>query len=347
MKNHTILKRYAYILSFVGAALFLWIPSIPAVTLKIATQSPDGSYWMKAFRRGAQEVTLKTARQVKFKFYPGGVMGDERAVIKKIRIGQLHGGAVTSGSLSNFFRDNRVYNLPMLFNSMEEVDYVRHRMDPIIIDGLYKGGFVTFGLAGGGFAYLMSKVSISSITELQKHKAWVPQNDMIAYESARAFGVTPIPLSVPEVRTALQTGMLDTVSISPIAAIALRWHTQVNYVTDIPLIYLYAVLALDRRVFDKISEKNRKIIASVMTDVFKEIDRKNREDSLTAIEVLRNQGIVFVKPDAAEQLEWRRRASAVPQRMIETGRMSQKIVDQLQQHLKDYRTKRSALNAQQ
>ncbi len=95
------------------------------VVLKIATLSPEGSECMQKMREGAKEIALKTDNRVKFKFYPGGIMGSEKAVLRKIRVGQLHGGAITAGSLAHIYPELRLYFLPMIFKSFEEVDYVR------------------------------------------------------------------------------------------------------------------------------------------------------------------------------------------------------------------------------
>ena len=121
-----------------------------AQTLKIATLSPEGSMWMEKMRRGAATIKEQTDGRVKFKFYPGGVMGNDAAVLRKIRINQLHGGALVAGSLAKFFPGNQVYGQLLKFNSLDEIDFVRASMDPYILDGHDKAGFVTLGIAGGG-----------------------------------------------------------------------------------------------------------------------------------------------------------------------------------------------------
>ena len=110
-----------------------------AMQFKIATLSPEGSIWMEKMREGAEELAHKTENRVMIKYYPGGVMGDDKAVLRKIRIGQLHGGAVVGGSLSNFYPDDQIYSLPLMFRSFEEVDYVRKHLDHTIAEGLEKG----------------------------------------------------------------------------------------------------------------------------------------------------------------------------------------------------------------
>ncbi|MBT7260979.1 MAG: TRAP transporter substrate-binding protein DctP, partial [Desulfobacula sp.] len=78
--------------------ILLLTQTVYAVRLKIATLSPEGSMWMEKMRKGAEMVAQKTDNRVTFKFYPGGVMGNDKTVLKKIRIGQLQGGAVVAGS---------------------------------------------------------------------------------------------------------------------------------------------------------------------------------------------------------------------------------------------------------
>ena len=212
--------------------ILVWaIPSLPAeaTVLKIATISPDGSSWMRKMRQGAKEVEQLTEGRVKFKFYPGGVMGSDNVVLRKIRLGQLQGGAVPGGSLAKYAPNSQIYNLPLLFRSFREVDFVRERMDPIIVEALEEGGFVTFGLGEGGFAYLMSNARVTQVAHLKSKKIWVPDSDPTSVNTVESFGLSPIPLPLGDVLPSLQTGMINTVATSPIAAIALHWHTQVTH----------------------------------------------------------------------------------------------------------------------
>jgi len=318
---------------------FLLSSQANAVVLKIATLPPEGSGWMIAMREGAKEIAQKTDNRVRFKFYPGGVMGDDKAVLRKIRIGQLHGGILTSGSLSKYYHDILVYNLPMVFKSFAEIDYVRKRMDKIIIDGLEKSGFVIFGLADGGFAYLMSTTPVKNNDDVRKNKVWIPENDELGIETFKIIGSTPIPLPLVEVRTALQTGLINTVIASPIGAIHLQWYTQVNYITDAPLLYLCGLLAIDKKAFKKISLSDQQVVRNVMSRIYRQFDRENREDNIKALEALHKQGIKFVMPDDKTLEEWKELALEVTGNVINSGRISQEIVNTLQHNLEDYRSK--------
>ena len=326
--------------------ILLLTETVYAVRLKIATLSPEGSMWMEKMRKGADMVAQKTDNRVTFKFYPGGVMGNDKTVLKKIRIGQLQGGAVIAGSLSQFFPANQIYAQPLKFKTIKEVDYVRKYMDQYVIDGLDNAGFVTFGLIGGGFAYIMSQKPIATVQDLRSQKVWIPDNDKISQDSIKAFGVTPIPLSIADVRTGLQSGLINTVATSPVGAVVLQWHTQIKYITNIPLIYLHAVLAVDKKKFLKIGEQDRKIVTRIMTKALNEIDIQNRKDDINAIQALKNRGITFITPSKDDLAEWQKIADIASKRMVESGILPRNMADQLDNLLTDFHSTAQTKNDQ-
>lgn len=312
--------------------------SAGALTLKIATLAPDGSDWMKRMKAGAKEIAQRTDNRVKFKFYPGGVMGDDEAVLRKIRIGQLHGAAVTSGSLAPYYPDSQVYSLPLRFQSFAEIDYIRQQMDPVLMAGFRNSGFVTFGLTEGGLAYALSKSPVRSVADLQKLKVWVPDNDAMGISAMQTFGIDPIPLSIGDVLPSLQTGLINTVAASPIAAIALQWHNQVKYLTDLPLLYIYAVFALQEKAYNKIAEADRTIVDEVMTKTFQEIEKQNRKDNVAAFAALQQQGIEVIKPDPEHLSEWQTKADESVVNMVDKQIISEAAVAQLNRLLQAYRS---------
>lgn len=301
-----------------------------AQVLKIATLSPDGSGWMTKMRAGAADIKTRTAGRVEFKFYTGGTMGNDRAVLNKIKIGQLQGGAVTGGSLAEAARDIQVYSLPLKFRSFEEVDYVRSKMDAGLSKALEDGGFVNFGFAEGGFAYAMSKnTPIPSIAALRRQRVWIPDNDRESEEAMKVFQVTPVPLSLADVLPSLQTGIIDTVASSPIATVALQWHTQVKYITEVPLSYFVGALAIDKKAFAKLTAADQLVVREVMGKVFVDVSLQNRKDNVAAYNALLKQGIKVVKPSAAEMVEWEKYAELANTAIVKAGIVSQPAATQM------------------
>src|SRR5512143_4229818 len=261
-----------------------------ATVFKIATIAPDGTHWMAEMRKGADEIEKQTQGRVQIRYYPGGVMGDDNTVLRKIRIGQLQGGAITGGGLADIYPDTQVYSIPFTFNSYAEVDYVRKRVDPLLIAGLKEKGFISFGISEGGFAYLMSKSSVAGVDDLKGHKVWVPEGDEISRASFEAAHVSPISLPLTDVLTGLQTGMIDTIASSTVGAIALQWYTQVKYMNDSPLMYLYGTMVIKRDQFEKLSPADQAVVKRVMGDVFIQLDSINRTDNEAAKDVLKQHG---------------------------------------------------------
>lgn len=326
---------FTNILLFIS--FFVAITPVSATTLKIATLSPEGSQWMRLFRAAADDIKSETGGKVKIKFYPGGVMGDDQAVLKKMRIRQLHGGAMTGGSLTKFYSDSQIYSVPLGFESIEQVDYVREALDQDIIDGFEEGGLITFGVAGGGFAYIMSQDKISHPAQLKDKKVWAPNTDAATVASFDAFSISPIPLPIGDVLAGLQTGLINTVATSPVGAITLQWHTQIKYVTQVPLIYIYAVLAIDKKAFSKLSEGHQTIVRRIFSETFATLDANNRDDNDKALKALQSQGIEVIKPSKEEMSEWQRLARKARDNMVTNGALSKEMMNKLEQRLSQFK----------
>ncbi|MBL4681530.1 MAG: TRAP transporter substrate-binding protein DctP [Pseudomonadales bacterium] len=316
------------------------MPSL-AKTYKIATISPDGLSWMKKMRAGAKEIKEKTEGRVKIKIYPGGVQGNDNTVLRKMRIGQLHGGALAASSFTRFYPDLQIYNLPLQFRTREEIDFVRSQMDQGIIDGLAKNGMVSFSLTENGFAYILSKKPIRGAEELKGVKVWVPSGDPVSAKLIQAFGVSPIPLPITDVLAGLQTGLIDALIVPPIVALALQWHNHIDYVTNLPIVYIYTMLAMDKKAFETMSEGDQSIVRTIMNRVFEEVDQENRLDNQKAYQALINQGIKEVQPDLDKMENWQKQAERSIEALVGSGEISQNSLDLLRSHLDTVRTKRA------
>ena len=312
-----------------AALLLLAGHSSHAATFKVATLSPDGSFWMKTMREAGKEVEAATDSRVKFKWYPGGVMGDDKAVLRKMRVGQLQGAALPMGELLSFYPDSQAYGIPFLFNSYEEVDYVRSQLDDSLITGFAEGGMEVLGIAEGGFGYFLTAEPVRVPADLQQQKVWVPQNDVVSARLAQSIGVTPIPLTLPDVLPGLQTGLVNTVAVSPMGAIMLQWHTRVAHITDIPLMYFCGVISLTGKSFNKLSADDQAVVKTVFGKAFKLIDERNRLDNVKAFEALTNQGVDTVVLTEAERDAWLAMQAPGEQMMQSQGELSTEALERI------------------
>lgn len=290
-----------WILIFWSAGLLMDVGSARGVTLKLATIAPEGTTLTNALRSAAKQIEEKSDGKVRLKIYPGGVMGNDSVVLRKIRLGQLHGGTFTSGGLAPVDGNYQILGLPMLLHDYAQVDRMRKKYEPIITAGLQKKGFISTGILEAGFIYLMSNKPVEKPTDLQGQKVWSPEGDPISRAVFEKAGVHPIPLPLPDVLTGLQTNLIDTVSTSPVAAIVLQWFTKVRYLSEIPLLYSYGTLAISNKAWRKIPKANRSLVLDVLKRELNQVNQQTRKDNQAALQTLRKQGIRFV-PVAGENL---------------------------------------------
>ncbi len=333
-------KQYLPLYTIALFLLFGGVTDALSQTLKIATLTPDGSNWMKKFEQGAQEISDKTAGRVQFRFYTGGVMGEDKTVLRKMKVGQLDGAIFSNGTLNNIFPGSEVYNLVLKFNSYEEIDFVRPKIDPIIIDGINHTGLTVLGLSELGFAYLMSTEPVATLQDLQKQKAWVPENNETAAEALSAFSISPIPLPIKDVLLALQTGMINAVAGSPVGALMLQWHRKIRYVTDLPIAYVYGGLTVNTGALAAMSPTDRAVVKEVMAKVTRDLDGVTRQDNIAAIDAMKKQGIVWIKPDEGTITKLRTLIKDANDNVINHGNLDRELVAKLDALLTEFRQTR-------
>ncbi len=309
-----------------------------AKTIKIATIVPDGHSWLVEMRKAAAAINEQTKGRVKLKFYPGGVMGNDKTVLRKVRAGQLHGGAFSSGALAAIYPDIELYSLPLLFRGYTEVDLVREAMDAQLAAGLAEQGYVTLAISDAGFAYVHSQKPIRKLEDMEGTKVWLPEDDIMSEITLDLAGVSPVPLPIADVYTALQTGLIDTVAGPTSAAIAFQWHTKVKYLTDVPLMYLVGILAVDRKTFDKLAPGDQKILRTEIAAASARLDSDSRAGEANARDALANQGIEFVRASSDEEIQrWHDISGRAILQIRALNRYSDPMIDQMLEMLAAHR----------
>ena len=327
------------LLASLAASLgLLFATNADAKTLKIATLMPEGSGFVSEMRKAGKQIRMRTDGRVKLKFYPGGVMGNDKTVMRKMRVGQLHGAALPSGPLASVYPDIEIYSLPLFFRDYDEVEYVRERMDKKLMAGLAEAGFTVLAISDGGFAYLFSQSALRRVEDLPNAKIWVPEDDIMSQTALQIAGASPIPLPTADVYTALQTGLIDTVAAPPMSAIAFQWHTKVRTMTNVPLMYLIGIFTIDRKTFEKLPPEDQIIVREEIASASKRLDAETRKGNADATEALKNQGIEFVTASSEKELErWRDISSQATERLRQLNRYSKSSLDEIAEHINTYR----------
>jgi TRAP-type C4-dicarboxylate transport system substrate-binding protein len=306
------------------------------LVIKLATLAPEGSSWVKTFNTLNTEVMKKTENKVQFRIYPGGVLGDEMDMLRKLKIGQIQGVALTSAGLSTLFKEIDVLQIPFLFQSYEEVDSILKKMDSFFRKGLEDNGYILLGWSEAGFIYLMSTLPVSSVSDLKKAKVWVWEESPMAKAIFDEAGVKAIPLTVPDVLVGLQTGLVDVVYVPPTGAIFLQWFTKIKYMTDVPLLYLAGGVVVKKDIFKQIPQPFQTLVLDSFQAHLEQLKVITRTENQEAIKIMMKQGVKVINPSRNQIDEFRRLSNnALPH--ITGPTFSKKVFDEVHSLLESYR----------
>lgn len=323
----------AILVLYVGSMSF----ALAATQIKIATLAPQNSQWATDFTEGAEEIKQRTDGRVALKFYWGGAQGAEAKILQKMKIGQLHGGTFSPTDFQSQFPDLNLYGLPFVFESEDEVDYVRELMDPKLVQDFDDLGFVTFGFASGGFAVILSNDPVRGHDDLKGKKIWLPEGDLISFEALKALKLTPYPSSLTNVLTGLQTGLIDIVAIPPSVAVALQWHTKVRYVTEVPVLYVMGFMAIQKKTFNKLDAADQEVVREVMSNVYAAVNARSRDEYVNGMAALQSAGLTMVEANPGEFEKMREIAIQTNRKMAQDGMFSPKLLQEMRSYINDYR----------
>jgi len=311
--------------------------------LKFATLAPAGTTWVKLLQDWADDVEKQSNGRLVFKIYPGGVQGDEPEVLKKIRFGQLQGGAFTGYGIGQIYSPTRVLELPFLFNNIEEIDYVRNLFMPEIEQGYRDHGYELLGWMEVGFVYFFSKTPIKTLDDLKERRIWNWQGDPLGEAFFDASGLSPVPLSIIDVYTSLSTGLIDTVYAPPLGAIAMQWFTKTHYITNVPMANGIGSLVVSRRFYQNLPQDLQKLLKRTGTAIGEQLVIATRKDNIDSLEILTAKGMELITADEDLQTpalqEIRIRAG---ESLMNNGYIPEATINKINQWLQDFRSKQAA-----
>lgn len=311
------------------------------VEVRLATLAPDGSSWMKVLSKGAAEIDTKTEGRVKVKYYAGGVQGDERDAVRKMNLGQLDGVAVTSVGLAMIDESIRVLELPRMFESVEELDYVADKMWPYFTKKFEDKGYKLGDRGDVGWIYFLSKNEVKSVADLKQQKVWMWGDDGLVRSMYKHLGVSGVPLGVPEVEPNLTTGRINACYGSPLAAVALQWNTKVKYMTEMPMSFAIGATVLKKDVYSKVSAADIELVTKITRGMQKALRKQIRKDNESAKKTMARKGIKVTPTDPQMLADFDKAAQKVWAEL--TGKMFSKAeLEMVLKHRAEFRAKNGA-----
>lgn len=291
----------------------------PEHVLKFAGLAPEGTSYMQITHAWMDAVRERSDGRLRILFYPGGVMGDEPDLVRKIRLGQLHGAGITGLGMASAVPAVRVLEQPFLFRNLDEVDAVREKISPVLEDVFRQSGYELLSWAEVGFVYLYSAYPLQQWEDARRRRMWIWQADPIAVAIGRALPeVVSVPLSVPELIAAASAGNIDMLYSSPLALVAAGLQTRMTHIVDLPLVYATGAVVVSRRAFEALPADLQTILrdsaAEILTGIIPETRRQNAE----AQEILIELGQKVIEPEPVLQQAIEERLLPLRQQFVGT-----------------------------
>jgi TRAP-type transport system periplasmic protein len=310
-------------------------------SLKFGTLAPDNTPWSRLLQDFKKEVETKSSGKVKVKIYLDGKQGDERAMLQKMRFGQLTGGGFSTGGMAAVVPELQILELPFLFDDNEESDFV---MDTVLLDELTrameKKGLFLFCWAENGWIDFGNAVRpLRGAKDFDGLKMYAQESD-VSIETVKALGAQAQVLAVPEVLSSLQTGLLNSFMTTPIFATGAQWFTQIKYWTDSNHVYQPAAVVFDMKFWQKLPQETKQMILALRADLQKSARVNVRGIDEELYRGFRERKIEINKLSTAERAELRKKTESVAQVLIGKGAFPKEWYERVQKALKDLRAKK-------
>ena len=270
-----------------------------AAEIRFAVLAPEGSTWLILMKKFNEDITKESKGAISFKIFPGGISGDEFDVIRKMKMGKIDSTGFTGVGLGQILSEIRVLELPRLFDSYKEIDYVTEKMRPYFEQQFDKKGYVLLGWAEVGYVNIFSNKEIGTLDALKGLKMWAWEGDPLAKSLFESLGIVPNPMPVTDVFTSLQTGLINSVYISPLGTIAMQWFTKTKNMNTLKLTNATGAVLMTKASFAKLSAANQALLKKRTAEFCKTLIAASRRDNEKAYDTLKKNNIKFVdmKPE--------------------------------------------------
>jgi TRAP-type C4-dicarboxylate transport system substrate-binding protein len=292
------------------------------IEIKMATLAPKDSPWCDVLvHMGERWKTISNGR-VKLIIFAGGSMGDEPDTVNKLRISSIQAVALTGAGMGEIEKGVAALQIPMMFDSYEELDYVRDRLAPKLEKRIEDHGYIVLNWGDAGWVHFFSDKPVTRLADLRKLKmfSWAGSNDEL--ELWKANGFHPQSLPATEILTSLTTGLIDVIPTTPLYALWNQCFTLAKYMNDVKWAPLIGATLVSKAVWEKIPEAQRGPMLQAARDSGQELRSGIRDMGDKAIAAMTagirgkmTSKLIVVHANDADLADWRKQTESVYPKM--------------------------------
>jgi TRAP-type C4-dicarboxylate transport system substrate-binding protein len=276
------------------------------ILVRMATLVPDGSSWHLILKETADKWRQVSGGRVSVRLFAGGVAGDDPDVVRKMRLGTLNAGVLTSVGVAEVDKSVYALGIPLMFESYDEVYWVHEKMRPKLEAGLEEKGFVVLNWADGGWVRFFAKQPVAVPDDLRKLKLFSWAGDAEAVETWRSAGFNPVPLPSTEIATALQTGLVEALGSPPQVAVISQFFNHARNMTDLRWQLLQGATIVSKATWEKIPADVRPELLRISQEAGARLRKEVRDAEAKDVEAMKKRGLTVVPVSAAQKAQWQK-----------------------------------------
>jgi TRAP-type C4-dicarboxylate transport system substrate-binding protein len=319
--------------------LLLLVAAAPAqVRVRLATLAPKGSTFHQILLAMGEKWRQAPGGGAQLTVYPDGVMGGEADVVRRMRVGQLHAGMLTAVGLSEIDPSvTALQNIPMMFRTLEEVDYAAEKLRPMLQKRFLDKGFVPLFWGDAGWVHYFSKVSFTRPAELQKLKLFAWAGETRQVDLMKGAGYRPVPLETADILPGLQTGLIEAVAMPPFFALASQVDTQARHMLALKWAPLFGATVITKKAWDTVPAAAQPVLLQAAREAGDQMKVRNRTESEQAVAAMKKRGLQVLPVSLQIEVEWRQAAEEFYPK-IRGNLVPADFFDEVQQVLQQYRS---------
>ena len=317
--------------------ILLVVPQIlQPQTIKLGSVAPANSPWGKALQQLAGRWHKLSDGEVKLKLYMGGIAGDEKDMIRKIRIGQLQAGAVTMLGLTTMAPDVLGLSIPFSIQSEEEFAYVLAKTRPYFESKISQKGFTVLTWSFSGWINLFSKLPVIYPDDLKNQTLGVPSEDAELLDAWRGLGFDAVSVSIPDLMIALQSGRIEALYSPPLLAAAFQWFHFAGHISPLKISPVFGAIIVKKSTWDRVSDEYKPALVQAVQEAERVLYTESKRLEQEALAVMQKHGLVVNPVPRDAKRMWRTIMHSAFSRAL-AATFSKDFFESLQATISDYR----------
>jgi TRAP-type C4-dicarboxylate transport system substrate-binding protein len=298
--------------ALLAASLALASLSAQAQTIKFGTLAPEGSPWHQIARDMAAQWKTISGGKIDVRIYPGGVVGDDPDMVRKMRIGQLQMAGLTGEGLRQIVPEINALQMPMLLANDGELNYVREKVTPELESLLEAKGFKLLAWADVGWVRFFTGHPVIKPDDLKSEKLWTWTGEDTTYlEAWKAAGYQPVSLPATEIYTGLQSRLITAVMTTPLAALSFQWYGKANHMSDLNWAPFVGGVVISIKAWNAIPDAMKPALLEAAKTAGGKIQALEVKLNADAVTAMQKRGLTVEHVPLADAAEWEKQTRAL------------------------------------